>query len=83
MAIAPLRNCFSLTKVHLSDYSKCCFPVVTIFTSTLLTEFSINLPNIALFLNLEYSFLDFVAFFSFSFHKSVLRLIYGLKIFLV
>ena len=53
--------------------------MLTIFTSTFFIGCSIDLPNIALFFNLEFCFLTLLSSFSASFCKSVLRLIYGFK----
>ena len=62
ITIVSLRNCLSLLKVGPNGQFKYCFLVVTIFTSISFIGFSIDLPNIALFLNLAFCF-HFVIFF--------------------
>ena len=73
IAISPLRNCFYLLKIILNDEFKDCFQVVSIFTLTLFIGFSIDLLNIALFLNLVFYFLILLPSFSLSICKSVLH----------
>ena len=53
--------------------------MVTVFTLSLFIGFSIDLPNIALFLNLAFCFLILLPYFSASLFKSVLCLIYGFQ----
>ena len=65
IAIAPLRFCFSVLKVCLNDYCKCCFLVIKTFTSIFLIGFSVNLPNIAMFSNLAFCLL--IVYFLFLF----------------
>ena len=65
--------CF-LLNIGLNTHFKYCFLDVTIFTSTLLIGFPIDLPNIALFLNLALS-LAMLPSFSASLRNSVLCLI--------
>ena len=86
IAIAPLRNYFSLLKVDLNfkyfnycKHFKYCFLVVTIFTSTMFIVFSIDLLNIALFLHFEFWFLILLSSFSASLCNFVLRSIYCFK----
>ena len=76
-SISPLRNRFPLMKIVLNEYFKNCFPVVTIFTSSLLIAFTIDLPIKALFLNLAFCLLILLLSFPPSLYKSVLSLIYG------
>ena len=54
-----------------------CFLVVAMFTPALIIRFSIDLQNIALFIDFVL-FFDFVTFFS-ALCKSVFRSIYGFK----
>ena len=75
IAIASLRNFFSL--FGLNDPFQYGFLVVTIFTSTLLIGFSIDLLNIALLLNLWFSFLTLLPSFFTSLLKYVLCSTYG------
>ena len=85
IAIAPLRNYFSLLKVDLNFKYFNYFKhfnfalVVTIFTSTMFIVFSIDLLNIALFLHFEFWFLILLRSFSASLRNFVLRSIYGFK----
>ena len=64
---------FSVFKGGLNDHFKFCFLVATIFTSTLVMEYSTNLPDIALFLNLAFYFLIKLPFFYTSLHKCWIR----------
>ena len=49
------------------------------FSSNSFIVFSINLPNIALFLNLAFCFIDFATYFLASLCNFVIRSIYGFK----
>ena len=74
-----LTGFFMMKTLVNNNHFRNSFLVVTNFTSTVFVGHSINLPNIALFLNLAFSFLIQLPSFSASLFKSISRLIYGFK----
>ena len=74
--IDPLGNCFSLQNFVLNNHFKYSFLLALFFTSVSFIGFSVDLPNIALFLILEFCLL---LSFSACFHNSVLRSIHGFR----